>query len=169
MAGFIGVLLGALIAIIGMRFTFNTMMKEFDRREIMKEKMREIDALNLLNHKIQEILQKGDVLLKNAIRDVPDYQILSDLDNVMITIDDFIYLQSFCAQNHYYLPTFMVEEFFSKISHRKVVMDPEQIRKVGAYTYKGGRLVLEEFSDQLMQMINDRKIELRQYTKRRYI
>ncbi|GEQ62507.1 hypothetical protein K5X77_01105 [Vagococcus lutrae] len=169
MAGFIGVLLGALIAIIGMRFTFNTMMKEFDRREIMKEKMREIDALNLLNHKIQEILQKRDVLLKNAIRDVPDYQILSDLDNVMITIDDFIYLQSFCAQNHYYLPTFMVEEFFSKISHRKVVMDPEQIRKVGAYTYKGGRLVLEEFSDQLMQMINDRKIELRQYTKRRYI
>ncbi|EST90696.1 hypothetical protein T233_00234 [Vagococcus lutrae LBD1] len=169
MAGFIGVLLGALIAIIGMRFTFNTMMKEFDRREIMKEKMREIDALNLLNHKIQEILQKRDVLLKNAIRDVPDYQVLSDLDNVMITIDDFIYLQSFCAQNHYYLPTFMVEEFFSKISHRKVVMDPEQIRKVGAYTYKGGRLVLEEFSDQLMQMINDRKIELRQYTKRRYI
>ncbi len=169
MAGFIGVLLGALIAIIGMRFTFNTMMKEFDRREIMKEKMREIDALNLLNHKIQEILQKRDVLLKNAIRDVPDYQILSDLDNVMITIDDFIYLQSFCAQNHYYLPTFMVEEFFSKISHRKVVMDPEQIRKVGAYTYKGGRLVLEEFSDQLMEMINDRKIELRQYTKRRYI
>ena len=78
MAGFIGVLLGALIAIIGMRFTFNTMMKEFDRREIMKEKMREIDALNLLNHKIQEILQKRDVLLKTRFamyRIIKYYQI----------------------------------------------------------------------------------------------
>ena len=87
----------------------------------------------------------------------------------MITIDDFIYLQSFCAQNHYYLPTFMVEEFLVKSRIVKLSWTREQIRKVGAYTYKGGRLVLEEFSDQLMQMINDRKIELRQYTKRRYI
>ncbi|MGX6978723.1 hypothetical protein ACWN8V_05635 [Vagococcus elongatus] len=161
----LGVLLGALIAIAGVNINNKMIFKEFDRREQIKEKMKEIDMLMLLNKKINEIMQKRDIEIRDDV-DITNYEKVANFDDVKITIDDFIYLQSFCAQNHYYLPNYMVEEFFKKISHRKVVLDPQIIRTEGAYSYQGGRVVLEEFSEQLIRTAEDRKIELKQLTQK---
>lgn len=156
-----GVLIGATIALIGTKLNNNIILKRLDRREAAYEKMKEIDTLILLNKKIHEILQKRDVELENDL-ETEEFQSFDSFDDCLITIDDYIYLQSFCAQNHYYLPAFMVEEFFKNIAHRKIVLDPQEVRRLGAYTYKGGRLILEDFSDQINQVVEDRKIELKQ-------
>ena len=57
---------------------------------------------------------------------------------------------------------YLVEEFFKNIAHRKVVLDSETTRNLGGYTYKGGRIVLETFSEELIGCAEDRKIELKQ-------
>ena len=59
------------------------------------------------------------------------------MDDCFISIDDFIYLESFSAQNNFYLPTYLIEEFFKKIAHRKVI--------------------LENFSDEILAIIEDKK------------
>ncbi|MGX7058686.1 hypothetical protein [Vagococcus humatus] len=160
----LSVLIGAGIALGGTFFYQRKMFQEFARTEQIKEKMKEIDTLILLNKKIHEILAKrdGTVELDTYLE---KYQSFVNFDDVQITIDDYIYLQSFCAQNHYYLPNYLVDEFFKEISHRKIVLDPQDIRRLGAYTYQGGRLVLENFSDELQKCIEDQKIELNQLKK----
>ncbi|MBP1043857.1 hypothetical protein I6N95_22775 [Vagococcus sp. BWB3-3] len=157
----VGVVVGAVIALIGTNMNNRHTIKQMDRREQLIEKMKEIDVLNLLNKKVNEILQKRDVQLESAA-EIEEFQSFDSFDDCMITIDDYIYLQSFCAQNHYYLPTYMVEEFFKNIGHRKIILDPQQVRRLGAYTYKGGRLILENFSDEINSVVQDRKIELKQ-------
>ncbi|MBE9390124.1 hypothetical protein [Vagococcus salmoninarum] len=157
----IGVVIGALIAIIGTNINNRFILKELDKRTKMAEKMKEIDVLVLLNKKVHDILQKRDVELASAALGA-EYQSFDGFDDCQITIDDYIYLQSYCAQNHYYLPTFMVDKFFENIGHRKIVLDPQEVRRIGAYTYQSGRIVLEAFSEEINQVIEDRKIELKQ-------
>ncbi|MGX6961363.1 hypothetical protein [Vagococcus xieshaowenii] len=165
MTELLGVLIGAFIAIIAVKISIRQFLSEIDRREEIKNKMKEIDILVLLNKKINEVLQKRDIEIKESAL-LSDYERAVKFDDVKISIDDFIYIQSFCAQNHYYLPTFLVEEFFKNIAQRKVVLDPKVIRSEGAYVYQSGREIFEKFSDQLNEMIEDRKIELKQITNK---
>lgn len=120
----------------------------------MEHKVKEIETLNQLNKKINEILQKRSVLME-------EYVSFDAFDDCYITIDDYAYLQSFAAQNNFYLPNYILEEFFKNIAQRKVILSPDETIKVGGYAYKGGRVIMEHFSDDLTELINERKTELK--------
>lgn len=156
--GLIGVLLGALIAGIAGFLVFRHIELRQRRERELEHKVREIETINLLNKKVNEILSKRNVLMQ-------DYVSFNAFDDCYITIDDFIYLNSFAAQNSFYLPTYLIEEFFKNISHRKVILSPEETVKIGGYTYKGGRIVMETFSDQLIEILNEKKQTLSRATK----
>lgn len=156
----LAVCLGAFISLIGVHSYIRYLKQREQKFEAMDQKMKEIDVLVLLNRKIQEILLKRNT-------DISYYQSYDSFDDCYITLDDYIYLQTFCAMNHYYLPNYFVEKFFKEIAHRQVIMTPDETLRVGAYTYKGGRLVLENFSEELMQCIDDAKVELK-HIKEKY-
>ncbi|MFC4771840.1 hypothetical protein [Enterococcus hermanniensis] len=156
--GLIGVLLGALITgLAGFLVYRQIELRQRRERELMHQ-VKEIETINLLNKKINEILSKRNVLMQ-------DYVSFNAFDDCYITIDDFIYLNSFAAQNSFYLPTYLIEEFFKNISHRKVILSPEETVKIGGYTYKGGRIVMETFSEQLIEILNEKKQTLSRATK----
>lgn len=167
MTELLGVLVGAFIAIIGVKISTNHYLNKMDQRDLIKDKMKEIDVLILLNKKINEILQKRDIEF-NQSTNLTDYEKIANFDDVTISVEDYVYLQSFCSLNHYYLPTFMVEEFFNNIAHRKIVLDAESFQANGTYVYQGAREVLEQFSDQIIQTMNDRKVELKQLKSKLY-
>ena len=43
-----------------------------------------------------------------------EYVSFDAFDDCYITIDDFAYLQSFAAQNNFYLPNYFLEEIFQE-------------------------------------------------------
>ena len=90
---------------------------------------------------------------------------IETLNDCYITIDDFAYLQSFSAQNSFYLPNYILDELFKNISHRKVILSPDETMKIGGYAYKGGRVILENFTDSLTEMINEKKAQLKTMTR----
>ncbi len=94
------------------------------------------------------------------------YVSFDSFDDVYITIDDYVYLQSFTAQNTFYLPNFIVEEFFQKIGQRKVLLAPEETVAIGGYAYKGGRVILEQFSDSIAQLVSERKVQLKKMSNK---
>lgn len=156
-AGLFGIIVGAIIVM----FAFNLRIKYDERKEIKKQELenivKEIETLNLLNMKINEILQKR--ALFNF-----DYVSFDSFDDCYITIDDFVYLQSFTSQNNYYLPAYLIEEFFKNISHRRVTLSPEETVSLGGYTYKGGRKIMETFSEDLIDIMEERKIQMKNLT-----
>lgn len=159
MIGLAGVIIGAVISLLGVNSYIHYLKRKERRLEDLDLKMKEIDALMLLNKKINEILLKRTT-------DIEYYQSFDSFDDCYISLDDYIYLQTFCAMNHYYLPNYLVEEFFKDIAHRQVVMSPDETVRLGAYTYKGGKLVLENFSEELTRCIEDAKVELKQIRNR---
>ncbi len=152
----ISVCIGAFIVLVSTGLNNAYINRNFRLKQQTDEKMKEIDILLLLNKKINEILLKRDVDMV-----ISEYISFDSFDDCYITIDDYVYLQSFCSQNHFYLPSYIVEEFFKGIAHRKIVLAPDEIKKMGAYTFKGGRIVLETFSEELLKCAEDRKIELK--------
>lgn len=149
----VGVGIGALIVLIS-----TALQHSFYERKIRQEKQaqfkeKQIQTLVLLNKKVNEILQKRNLLPEELLN-------FNHFDDCYISIDDFIYLQSFCAQNFAYLPNYIVEEFFKNIAHRRVVQSPEAVQEMMGYTYKGGRNVLESFSEDLLQCAEDYQKEL---------
>lgn len=157
LAGLIGVLVGAGIVSLAFYLQLRYQEKKELRRRSLENKVREIEVLNELNKKVNEILQKRNVLLEK-------YVSFDAFDDCYITIDDFVYLQTFTSQNNFYLPNYILEQFFKNIAHRKVVLSPDETVKIGGYTYKGGRVVLENFSEELIEMINEKKIQMKQLT-----
>ncbi len=153
-AGFLGVIIGALIVTIAFNLRIRYDERKEQKRRALELKVKEIETLNQLNKKINEILQKRSVLME-------EYVSFDAFDDCYITIDDYAYLQSFAAQNNFYLPNYILEEFFKKIAQRKVILSPDETIKVGGYAYKGGRVIMEHFSDDLTQLINERKTELK--------
>ncbi|MGY3750155.1 hypothetical protein [Vagococcus acidifermentans] len=152
------VCIGALIAMVATSINNKFILSREEKHEKIREKMKEIDTLILLNKKINEILVKRDLNLDF-------YQSFDSFDDVYITIDDYVYLQSFCAQNHFYLPSFLVEEFFKEFNHRQAIYNPDDVIRLGGHTYKGAKMVLENFSEQLLRCAEDRKAELQQLKK----
>ncbi|MGX7173760.1 hypothetical protein [Enterococcus ratti] len=152
--GFIGVLLGAILVYVGMAVQMRYLENKEQRRRELELKVKEIETLNQLNKKINEILQKRATLLE-------EYVSFDAFDDCYITIDDFAYLQSFSAQNNFYLPNYILEELFKNIAHRKIVLSPDETMKIGGYAYKGGRVILENFADHLTEMINEKKAQLK--------
>lgn len=153
-SGFIGVLTGALVVAIAFNLRIRYDERKEQRRRQLEHKVKEIETLIQLNKKINEILQKRAVLMD-------EYVSFDGFDDCYITIDDFAYLQSFAAQNNFYLPNYILEEFFKKIAQRKVILSPDETMKIGGYTYKGGRVILEHFTDDLTELINERKNQLK--------
>ena len=100
--GLIGVLLGAILVYIGMVVQMRHLENKEQRRRELELKVKEIETLNQLNKKINEILQKRATLLD-------EYVSFDAFDDCYITIDDFAYLQSFAAQNNFYLPNYILE------------------------------------------------------------
>jgi len=41
-----------------------------------------------------------------------------------------------------------------------VVLSPEEVIAIGGYTFKGGRMIMEQLSDQLLEMIYERKVQM---------
>ena len=156
--GFIGVLLGAIIVYIGMAVQMRYLENKEKRRRELELKVKEIETLNQLNKKINEILQKRATLLD-------EYVSFDAFDDCYITIDDFAYLQSFSAQNNFYLPNYILDELFKNIAHRKVILSPDETMKIGGYAYKGGRVILENFTDNLNEMIIEKKSQLKNVTR----
>lgn len=156
--GLIGVLIGACITGIAVFSILKYIDLQHHRERELEHKVKEIETINLLNKKINEILSKRNVLMQ-------DYVSFNSFDDCYITIDDFIYLNSFTAQNNFYLPNYMIEEFFKNISHRKVILSPEETVKIGGYTYKGGRVVMETFSEQLLEILDEKRQQLARSTK----
>lgn len=158
LVGMIGVIIGALI--VGVAFYFRIRYEEgkSQKNRILEHKVKEIETLVILNKKINEILEKRIIMMDK-------YVSFDAFDDCYITVDDYIYLQSFAAQNSFYLPNYFLEEFFKKIATRKVVLSPEETMEVGGYTFKGGRVIIEEFSDKITEMIYERKVEIKKMTK----
>ncbi|MEO1771086.1 MULTISPECIES: hypothetical protein [Enterococcus] len=157
--GLLGVLVGAAIVGIAAVIFFRYIERKDIRKRDLEHRVKEIETLNLLNKKINEVLGKRNVLME-------DYARFNSFDDCYITIDDFIYLHSFAAQNNFYLPNYLIEEFFKNISQRKSILSPEETVKMGGYTYKGGRVVMESFSDELVGIINEKKNQLSKLTKK---
>jgi len=57
-----------------------------------------------------------------------------------------------------------LEEFFKKIGTRRVILSPDETVKIGGYTYKGGRVIMENFLDTLVEMVNERKSQIKNLT-----
>ncbi len=74
-----------------------------------------------------------------------------------IDIEDYVYLQSFIAQNYSCLPKFVTENFLNEISARKVVLTPDETVEVGGYAFKSGRVVMERLSEDLLQFVADKR------------
>ena len=89
--GLIGVLIGAGITGIAVFFVFKYIDLRHKRERELEHQVKEIETINLLNKKINEILSKRNVLMQ-------DYVSFNSFDDCYITIDDFIYLNSFTAQ-----------------------------------------------------------------------
>lgn len=153
LSGMIGVIVGAIIATVGVALHVSYEEKKSVRYRELENYVKEIESLNLLNKKVNEILQKRDIYVDKSVN-------FMSVDDCYISIDDFIYLESFAAQNTFYLPTYLVEEFFKKITHRKVIVTPEQVISMGGSTYKGGRVVIENFSEELLSIIEDKKRQM---------
>lgn len=156
-SGLVGVLVGAFLAygcfILQMRYVNH---KEQQRRAL-ELKVKEIETLSQLHKKMNAILQKRPTLMS-------EYVSFDAFDDSYITIDDYAYLQSFASQNSFYLPSYILDELFKNISHRKVILSPDETMKLGGYAYKGGRVVLENFADGLLEMIEEKKVELKKIT-----
>lgn len=148
-AGMVGVIVGALIVTASAALHSSYKERKEVRYRELEHLVKEIESLNLLNKKVKEILQKRELYIDRSI------EYLS-MDDCFISIDDFIYLESFSAQNNFYLPTYLIEEFFKKIAHRKVILTAE-VAEMGGHTYKGGRVILENFSDEILAIIEDKK------------
>lgn len=155
--GMAGVIVGAIITAIAFNLQSRYDDRKEERRRQLEHKVKEIEILILLNKKIIEILEK-------RMGTMDRYVSFDVFDDCYITVDDYIYLQSFAAQNSFYLPNYFLEEFFKKIGTRKVVLSPEQVVEVGGYTFKGGRVLMENFSDQLKEMVYERKVQLQKMT-----
>ena len=153
-AGFIGVLVGALLVTIIFNLRIRYDEQKEKRRRLLEHKVKEIETLLQLNRKISEILQKRVILMD-------EYVSFDAFDDCYITIDDFAY---FAAQNNFYLPNYFLEEFFKKIGTRRVILSPEETVKIGGYTYKGGRVIMENFLDTLTEMVNERKTQMKNLT-----
>lgn len=154
LAALVGVMIGALIVIIAFNLRIRYEERRDIRRRILEHKTKEIETVLLLNQKIQEVLQKRAATMSSYVG-------FDSLDDVYITIDDYVFLQSFTAQNNFYLPNYIVEEFFKQIGQRKVILSPEDTVAMGGYAYKGARSVLEEFSASLLSLVNERKVQLK--------
>ncbi len=102
---------------------------------------------------------------KKERRLLDEYVSFDAFDDCYITIDDFAYLQSFSAQNNFYLPNYILDELFKNIAHRKVILSPDETMKIGGYAYKGGRVILENFTDNLNEMIIEKKAQLKNVTR----
>ena len=157
-AGLIGVLVGALLVTIIFNLRIRYEEQKEKQRRLLEHKVKEIETLVLLNQKISEILQKRVMLMD-------EYVSFDAFDDCYITIDDFAYLQSFSAQNNFYLPNYILDELFQNIAHRKVILSPDETMKIGGYAYKGGRVILENFTDNLTAMINEKKSQLKNTTR----
>lgn len=150
-----GALIGALIVMFSVLIKENIYQKNQQKKEKIKQAQTEMQVVLLLNNKINEILRKRHILM-------PEYVSFDAFDDCFISIEDYVYLQSIAAQNHFYLPNYVIEEFFKDIAIRQVVLSPEETTEIGGYAYKGGRLYLEKFSDQLLSIADDRKHEIMQ-------
>src|SRR5699024_7615444 len=127
-SAFIGVILGAVIVLIT-----NSLRVRYDERRqvktrMLEHKVKEIELLVLLNKKIRELLEKRVVMMDK-------YVSFDAFDDCYITIDDYVYLQSYAAHNSFYLPNHFLEEFFKQISMRKAVLSPEETIAIGGYTF----------------------------------
>lgn len=152
-SGMVGVIVGAIIATVGVALRVSYEEKKSVHYRELENYVKEIETLNLLNKRVNEILQKREIYVDKSVN-------FMSIDDCYISIDDFIYLESFSAQNNFYLPTYLVEEFFKKIAHRKVILTPEQVISMGGSTYKGGRVILESFSEELLSIIEDKKRQM---------
>ncbi|HLQ40244.1 MAG TPA: hypothetical protein VK118_04700 [Tetragenococcus sp.] len=157
-AGLFGVLVGAVLVtvIFNLRLRYEEQQKKKER--LLEHKAKEIETLVLLNKKIIEILDKRVVMMD-------EYVSFDAFDDCYITVDDYIYLHSFAAQNNFYLPNYFLEEFFKQIGTRKIVLSPEETVKMGGYTFKGGRMLVEKLSDELTEMIYEKKNEMAKLSK----
>jgi hypothetical protein len=158
-AGMTGVLIGAAIVSVAVALRVSYEERKAVQYRELEHYVKEIETLNLLNKKINEILQKRDIYVDKSVNFI-------SMDDCYISIDDFIYLESFSAQNNFYLPTFLVEEFFKKIAHRKVILTPDEVIAMGGSTYKGGRAILESFSEELLTTIEDKKSQMKRLSNK---
>lgn len=155
--GMSGVFTGALIVILAFYLLLKYQDQKEKKRRIIEQKAKEIETLIHLNQKMVEILEKRVLLMDK-------YVSFDAFDDCYITVDDYIYLQSFAAHNSFYLPNRFLEEFFNQISTRKVVLSPEETLAIGGYTFKGGRVIIEQLSDKITEMIYERKVQLKKVT-----
>lgn len=151
--GILGVIVGALITTAAFELRIRYDERKEVKQRTLEHKVKEIETLVMLNKKIIEILEKRIIMMDK-------YVSFDAFDDCYITVDDYIYLQSFAAQNSFYLPNHFLEEFFKKISTRRVVLSPEEVMAIGGYTFKGGRMIMEQLSDQLLEMIYERKVQM---------
>ena len=161
-AGMVGVIVGALIVTASAALHSSYKERKEVRYRELEHLVKEIESLNLLNKKVKEILQKRELYIDRSI------EYLS-MDDCFISIDDFIYLESFSAQNNFYLPTYLIEEFFKKIAHRKVILTASEVAEMGGHTYKGGRVILENFSDEILAIIEDKKRKMQRLSNDHFI
>ncbi|MGI6155787.1 MAG: hypothetical protein ACOYEB_07555 [Enterococcus lemanii] len=155
--GMSGVFTGALIVILAFYLLLKYQDQKEKKRRVIEQKAKEIETLIHLNQKMVEILEKRVLLMDK-------YVSFDAFDDCYITVDDYIYLQSFAAHNSFYLPNRFLEEFFNQISTRKVVLSPEETLAIGGYTFKGGRVIIEQLSDKITEMIYERKVQLKKVT-----
>ena len=50
-----------------------------------------------------------------------------------------------------------------------MILSPDETMKIGGYAYKGGRVILENFTDSLTEMINEKKAQLKTIATRQPI
>lgn len=157
-AGLSGVIVGGLLVGLAVYFYMRMLDQKEKRNRVMSHKVREIETLIALNQKVVEILEKRILLMDK-------YVSFDAFDDCYITVDDYVYLQSYAAHNSFYLPNHFLEEFFKQISMRRAVLSPEETIAIGGYTFRGGRVIMEQLSDNITEMIYERKVQLNKLTK----
>ncbi len=73
-------------------------------------------------------------------------------------------IYNLCGAKQFLSIEFFLGRIFQKIGTRRVILSPEETVKIGGYTYKGGRIIMENFLDQLVEMVNERKTQMKNMT-----
>lgn len=55
---------------------------------------------------------------------------------------------------------YLIEEFFKKIVYCKVILMVSEVVEMGGYIYKGGCVILENFLDEILVIIEDKKCKM---------
>lgn len=147
-----GIIVGAWLAIAAFWLHKTYDDNRYKQRLAIEKLLKEIEVRNILNQKINEILNrevsKSDKGLVNPQKDVK------------VPFYDYNFLKNYTSMYNLYIPNYFLNTFFKNLSHHLAVFDDAQDLKNGGYVFKDSRPIFESFSVEITEDMEKKKAEL---------